>query len=518
MRQRVTFLHKPEDAIDPAILKVTDSSLTGPVLTTAREDRVTLSLDELPEELNQVLQSCHELHIRWVSPYSYDSVSPLYSRLPPGFHLFYTPQTESRAKDDGLLCAALKEVFGSLDCETPKNSFTPLPNDRFSHSTAFQYYQPLEDLSPFIKYAHQELCTASYSSDPGATCASRIDYLSKASSLDISYDTISHALKVTATWGLQEQPLAIASPDNGNHRIEVGILATDEPYGIEAHELGLSGSLTVLGQDRKPSATIFKFPARHRHIEGASFSTRFLEPAGMHPTLQIRLNGEAATPPNAGGDDGSHCSLHAYLTLPRAFFADKYQFSDPLYLASKNLTALRYVTQGVDLEAPGYATRPWGSSALLELSPPSPSGQPAAGSPHWTAEVPLHLRYLSPTLGGYRTAEAPYPAVFWACTTEEGTKFPSSPFERVNLGYDGLFGPRTVFWHVDPAPLVPGGRLVNEVQVPVLDMVKSGWVGAGTAAVVLLGFGWIVWKLVAVYLTTGYGPAKQMEALEKKEQ
>jgi hypothetical protein len=108
--------------------------------------------------------------------------------------------------------------------------------------------------------------------------------------------------------------------------------------------------------------------------------------------------------------------------------------------------------------------------------------------------------------------------VFWACTTEEGTKFPSSPFERVNLGYDGLFGPRTVFWHVDPAPLVPGGRLINEVQVPVLDMVKSGWVGAGTAAVVLFGFGWIVWKLVAVYLTTGYGPAKQMEALEKKEQ
>lgn len=99
MRQRVTFLHKPEDGIDPAVLKVTDSSLAGPELTAAREDRVTLALDELPDELRQVLQSCHELHIRWVSPYAYDSVSPLYSRLPPGFHLFYTPQAESRAKE-----------------------------------------------------------------------------------------------------------------------------------------------------------------------------------------------------------------------------------------------------------------------------------------------------------------------------------------------------------------------------------------------------------------------------------
>lgn len=99
MRQRVTFLHKPEDAVDPAIFKVTDSSLTGPVLTTAREDRITLALEELPEELSQVLQTCHELHIRWVSPYVYGSVSPLFSRLSPGFHLFYTPQTESRAKE-----------------------------------------------------------------------------------------------------------------------------------------------------------------------------------------------------------------------------------------------------------------------------------------------------------------------------------------------------------------------------------------------------------------------------------
>lgn len=99
MRQRITFLHRPQDAVDPRSFKVTGSSLTGPVLPSVREDRVTLALDELPLELRQLLQSCHELHIRWVSPFSYDTVSPLLSRLSPGFHLFYTPQSESQVQE-----------------------------------------------------------------------------------------------------------------------------------------------------------------------------------------------------------------------------------------------------------------------------------------------------------------------------------------------------------------------------------------------------------------------------------
>ncbi|KAI3397020.1 hypothetical protein diail_11347 [Diaporthe ilicicola] len=523
MRQRITFLHRPEDALDPASLVVTGTSLTGPALPAAREDRITLALEELPEELRQVLQSCHELHIRWIGSYPYDTVNPLYSRLSPGLHVFFTPRADSTFQDDGHLCAALRTAFGDLDCDTPKSSFTSLPSDRFSHATAFQYHQPLEDLSTFTKYVANDLCPSpesASSSTEASPCASRVDLLSTASSLDISYDTISHALRVTGTWGFQDRTLQVVSPEAKNNRVEVGILATDKPHGIEPHELGLSGSLTVLGQDKKPAATIFKFPARHRHVEGASFSAAFQQPTGLHPTLQLDLHGAAATPPNLGQDDGSHCSLHAHLTLPRAVFADKYQLSDPLFLASKNLTALRYISQPVDLEAPDYALKLWGSAALLELTPPPPP--PSSGSARppsvWTAEVPLHLRYLSPAPGGYRTAQVPHPAVFWACTTEEGTKFPASPFERVNLGYDGLFGPRTVFWHVDPLPREAGGRLQSEVRVPVLDVDRSGWISAGTAAVVLLGFSWVAWKLLSVYLKTGYGPQKQMQGVEKKEQ
>lgn len=95
MRQRISFLHKPEDAVEPSSLVVTGTSLTGPALPAAREDRITLALEELPEELRQVLQSCHELHIRWVSSQPYDSISPLYSRLSPGLHVFFTPRADS---------------------------------------------------------------------------------------------------------------------------------------------------------------------------------------------------------------------------------------------------------------------------------------------------------------------------------------------------------------------------------------------------------------------------------------
>lgn len=330
------------------------------------------------------------------------------------------------------------------------------------------------------------------------------------------------------------------------HRVEVGVLAaspggadsSSHPSGlVEPHEIGMGGVLTVLSQDKKPSPTVFKFPARHRRAgevgvvgakggtttgsddRTASFRADVVTPAGLHPTLRLELLGAAAArPPAPGGEDASSCALHAYLTLPRTIFADRYQLADPLFLASRNLTALRWPSQPVDLEAPDYAMSQWGSAALLELAPPD-AHDTASGS--WTAEIPLHLRYLLPEPSGYASVEVPWPAVFWACTTEEGTKFPSSPFERVNLGYDGLFGPRTVFWHVDPQSSAAGAarRLTSEVRVPVLDTEGAGWVAAGTAAAVLLGFSWIAWKLAQVYLRTGYGPQKQMEGLvEKKKQ
>ena len=264
----------------------------------------------------------------------------------------------------------------------------------------------------------------------------------------------------------------------------------------------MTGLLTVLGEDSKPAPTLFAFPSRHKQA-GTGFSSAFLTPAGLHPTMQLNISS------NRLPMKDSYCSLHALLTLPRTIFADKYQLEDPLFLASKNLTALRYISQPVDLEAPDYVMDIWGSSVLLELSTPVTESKEG-----FTAEIPLHLRYQAPQQGGESTFEVPYPAVFWACAAEEGTKFPNSPFDRVNLGYDGLFGPRTLFWHLDPV----AERLVIGGKVPVLDLNKSQSINTVTSIVVIVGFAWVVYRLLTVYLRTGYSAAQPVKVTEKKQQ
>lgn len=298
----------------------------------------------------------------------------------------------------------------------------------------------------------------------------------------------------------------------------------------------MSGALTVLGEQKTPSPVVFAVPARHRQLDGdevgggsgSFFSAEFLQPAGLHPTLQLSMS--SANPPV----EDAYCAVHAHLTLPKTVFADRYQLSDELFLASKNLSALRWSSEPVDLEAPAYATKTWGSGVLVELAPLLPGGvslsedngeravaEAEAGGKDqqegpWTAEVPLHLRYLEPNSEGYQDVEVPYPAVFWACTAEEGTKFPNSPFERTNLGYDALFGPRTVFWHVEPRPANEDGRLTCPVRVPVLDVDDAQWVRTGTAAAVLLGFGWVLCRLLRTLVRKGYGREGQQRPGEAK--
>ena len=74
----------------------------------------------------------------------------------------------------------------------------------------------------------------------------------------------------------------------------------------------------------------------------------------------------------------------------------------------------------------------------------------------------------------------------------------TNPFDRVNLGYDGLFGPRTMFYHLQPA----SGResMLEEIQVPVLEqeVSKMKWVEYGTVAVVVFGFFWVCLQSLAV--------------------
>ncbi|RFU78135.1 hypothetical protein TARUN_4067 [Trichoderma arundinaceum] len=497
MRERITYFHPQDAGIDPSQLKIQDTQVQGPATEAVREHKITLTLPELPSELAGLLRDLEELHLRWATSASYNTLEPFSSRLSPGLHVSYTPLKEDQ--DPEKLCTAL-QAFGRVDCSSPE-TYINLSDGRREGSPALFFYHDVEKLDGLAKRLAPVVC----SGPTAAECRKQLQELKDAVSLDISYDSTSESVKIQALWPLQKRDISVPASPKG--RTEVGILGRDAPPGMEAHEIGVSGVLTVIGEQKEPSPALFSFAARHRTASG-SFTSQFQEPTGLHPTLQLSLSTTA--PPL---DDDAECAPYAYLTLPKVIFADRYQLADELFLASKNLTATKYVSEPVDLEAPAYTTKTWGSNVLLQLAPPGDSAQ----AEDWTVEVPLHLRYLKPTPTGKEEAGIPYPVVFWACESQQDVAYGVSPFDRVNLGYDGLFSPSTTFWHVNPKPEA-GGRLVNSISVPVVADGASQWVGIGTAVAVGLGFIWILLQLVGGYSKSGHGAAtaKAEESKKKK--
>lgn len=246
---------------------------------------------------------------------------------------------------------------------------------------------------------------------------------------------------------------------------------------------------------------MFSFPSRHHPLpREAGYTVSFSTPTGLHPTMVISLSKAALERPPAPSD--ATCALHTYLTLPSSVFGDKYQLgtTDPLFLESHKLAALRAVSGETDLEAPDWAVERWGSNWLFELDTSSPD----SAQSNFTATIPLHLRYLEPSESGYQTANVPWPVVFWACTAEDGTKMGVNPFDRTNLGWDGLFGPRTMFYQLHPE----SEHLIQSVEVPVLKLTGEGMFKAknielATCVAIVLGFLWVLWRLVRVAWSSG---------------
>ena len=220
----------------------------------------------------------------------------------------------------------------------------------------------------------------------------------------------------------------------------------------------------------------------------------------------------------------STCKLHTYLTLPSYLFIDQYQFNDLLFLQSKNLKRLRSIAGTTDLEAPDWAVSQWGSAALFELAVPKPEkieypevdvgagenvweGLPTHKMPEgdWNISIPLHLRYLPAEPRSHTRLPVPWPVVFWACRAEEGALHASNPFDRVHLGYEGLFGPKTRFMTVQPD--VATQELVEYIQVPVLDTRRAGWVQAGTMGVVFAAFFGHFWVVFGGSISKGQDKA-----------
>lgn len=55
MRARFTFIHASGDEFDPKQLRLENDTLHVESLRAAREDRLTLGLDELPQEVHTLL-------------------------------------------------------------------------------------------------------------------------------------------------------------------------------------------------------------------------------------------------------------------------------------------------------------------------------------------------------------------------------------------------------------------------------------------------------------------------------
>ncbi|KAK3652496.1 protease B nonderepressible form [Elasticomyces elasticus] len=570
MKQRITYLLPPGTDYDPANIHISPDSvnITDTAEAPAIEKRVTAGLSELPAELRHVLSSIHELHIRYTSRQPYLAPSPLTSRLPPGLHVFFTPLASAPETD---ICPLLKSLFASptqnIKCPSTPQSFSPIPilpgSERFAHTSSHQYYTPLpkNQILAFQTFLSRTFCPGTFRGE----CPNEIATLSFASYIDIDFDAISHAVTLTAVWRAGIGNPAARTPaklwggqDGGG--LEVGVLVPQT--ADEAEEIKLGGFLTVVGEDEYPSATMFSFPSRHHAVPQSSldiepsFGISFQQPTGLHPKMSITFpqhqEGEKQqegregflSPPKSEGA----CALHAYLTLPSAVFLDRYQLSDPAVLRENGLVALRSSSGEQDLEAPEWVVERWGSAALLELSPPPPNDS-ADDRGEWEVSVPLHLRYLQAanmTGGseggrgggeggeGYVDLTISFPAVFWACEAEEGLKMSTNPFDRVDIGYDGLFGPRTMFYHFSPAtggssaggssaggPGVGGGGmgsgigqgvLESVIRVPVLEPVWGGLVAWGTFGAVVGGFGWVVWGLVR-----GMGRGKKGGVVKKTE-
>lgn len=93
MRQRITFIHEPQDAIDPKSFQISDGKL-GPSLTlyrlkAAREDRITFSYDELPEEVRQIFERTSEVHIKYVQSGPNMTLAPFNARVASGLHVWF---------------------------------------------------------------------------------------------------------------------------------------------------------------------------------------------------------------------------------------------------------------------------------------------------------------------------------------------------------------------------------------------------------------------------------------------
>ncbi|PYI29467.1 PIG-X-domain-containing protein [Aspergillus indologenus CBS 114.80] len=507
MNRRTTYLQDPSTPFDPAQARLLPQRLEIRTLHSAKQERLTVPVELLLSGTDDGGWDAERFTVRWASGDAAaaaagagGAVTPFASRVSGGLHVFLRPGGgQEGVVGEGVrsdaVCRVLKTVFGSevTKCVDYEKSFT-----RSDTSSEYQFYSPLASLEGLVDFVREKVCALDTAREE--PCRRHARELLAADSLDLAYDSESRNLVVSAFWadapggeGWTEDLHAPAAGSKG--KMEVGLLGAERTADPE--EIKMGGLLGVVGEDEKLKPTLFSFASRHHALpRDATFSVEFPLPTGLHPTMAISLSPAALQPPDAT------CALHTYLTLPSYLFGDKYQLGteDPLFLDSHHLVKLLSVTGETDLEAPDWSVSQWGSNWLLELATPPEEQSPE----EWNVTIPLHLRYLAPSESGYRSVEVPWPVVFWACAASEEAKMHFNPFDRVDLGWEGLFAPQTTFYQVNPA--AEQGRLVEEISVPVLKetgFFNSRTIELGTVLAIVLGSLWVLWKLGAVMRTSG---------------
>lgn len=141
-------------------------------------------------------------------------------------------------------------MFGSVDkhfkCTTSDETAIKMPmlSERFTMSTALQYYSPFSEADWEATKVAGWIATMTGSNDTP-------------SYVDIDYDAISQAVVYTAVWSNKSKngwtDKYTAPEEDSDSTMEIGVLSHEANTDPEDYQFG--GFLTVLGQDSKPSTT-----------------------------------------------------------------------------------------------------------------------------------------------------------------------------------------------------------------------------------------------------------------------
>ncbi|KAK6506910.1 protease B nonderepressible form [Arthrobotrys musiformis] len=503
MKRRITFLVSPyeDDEAPEDPLRLSEDALEIKGLKAIREDHFTLTFDELPQFVKDVVEQTQKLHVRFDNGGNTENdwLGPFESRLPLGVHIFAVPLKESKMTN---LCSFISK-YADIPCSSIEANF-------ISRGQLKQFYAPDVDvLSNILKPLANKICGPSKKA-----CKDKVLALRTATSLDLNYDSASNILDVNAIWmsphgskGKGESWDLQIKPGAPGDRVEVGVFTSGGKSPSE-EELSLRGKLAVVGRDDELKPVHFSFASRHHFRRGEMHIPEYSKPtAGLHPKVEVSLS-TTEDPPADG------CTLNAYFTVPQPFFVDPYQLEDDKLMKSYGIKKVKAVEGETDLEAPVWAMSKWGAIVLVELEIEHHFRIWKKIRHHLKFTLPFHLRYMPTHPEKHKdTAILPAPAIFWACPSEQWSRMSKNPFDRRMLGYEEYFPEETYFYHLPPR--FRDATLSRwSLDVPILNSVDSQLIEWGTMGIVVLGFLWVFGAILTSFL--GFG-RKKVEEHQKKE-